>query len=454
MTYSDAIGFLHDLRLHGCKLGLEHSLHLAKLAGNPQDHLRFIHVAGTNGKGSTCAMLESIYRSAGLRVGLYTSPHLVSFRERIQVNRNPITAEEVITGVTRLQSLVETFPTDHCPTFFEVVTVLALSHFAERSRDLVIWETGMGGRLDATNIVHPLASLITNIELDHERWLGSTRAEIAFEKAGIIKSDVPILTAAEAPEALEVIRRTAAERRAPLTVLPPGTAGEAGLQTDLKLPLRGPHQRRNAALAIATVNRLQQVLPVSPAQLQQGLTNVDWPGRMQRVRPRSGVEVVLDCAHNPSGMSALAQGLGIEYPGRRPAIVLGMLADKDYAGMVSLAASIAKRIVFVPVRSDRSVEPRALASAYAINRSDISVDCRASIAEALELLAHESFVVITGSLYLVGEAMETLGLVSALDVQEHSLNDWSPAAAGAVENPLRPTIPRPLQPVQGRTTAR
>src|SRR4051812_47189070 len=170
VTYTEAIKFLYDLQLFGAKLGLENTYKLAALAGHPQNQLRFIHVAGTNGKGSTCAMLESIYRSAGLRVGLFTSPHLVSFRERMQLNRQPVSPRELVRLVGDLQPWVRAFPPDAPPTFFEVATVMALRYFAEKKCDLVIWETGLGGRMDATNIVTPLASVITSIALDHEQW--------------------------------------------------------------------------------------------------------------------------------------------------------------------------------------------------------------------------------------------------------------------------------------------
>jgi dihydrofolate synthase/folylpolyglutamate synthase len=216
MTYSEAVQFLYSLRLFGAKFGLENTFKLAALAGNPQNQLRFIHVAGTNGKGSTCAMLESIYRAAGLRPGLFTSPHLVSFRERIQVNRRLIPEPEVVRLVEELQPLLKQFSSDHHPTFFEVVTVMALKFFTGQKCDLVIWETGLGGRLDATNVVTPLASVITNIAFDHQQWLGDTLGKIAAEKAGIIKPAVPVITAADEPEVLAVIEKTAREENAPL----------------------------------------------------------------------------------------------------------------------------------------------------------------------------------------------------------------------------------------------
>src|ERR1041384_1854535 len=193
MSYQQAIEYLYSLRLFGTKLGLENTFRLAELAGNPQQRLRFIHVAGTNGKGSTCAMLESVYRAAGFKTGLFTSPHLINFCERIEVNRVPVSEEEVVRLVAEMQPLLAQFSAESHPTFFEVVTIMALKYFAEQQCEIVIWETGLGGRLDATNIVTPLASVITNIQRDHEQWLGHTLAKIAFEKAGIIKPGIPVI---------------------------------------------------------------------------------------------------------------------------------------------------------------------------------------------------------------------------------------------------------------------
>src|SRR4051812_30743483 len=205
MLYKEAIEFLYSLRLFGTKLGLENTFRLAAQAGNPQERLRFIHVAGTNGKGSTCAMLESIYRAAGLKTGLFTSPHLVSFCERIQVNRNPILEQDVVRLVTEMQPLLKESSADAHPTFFEAITVMALKYFDETGCDIVIWETGLGGRLDATNIVTPLASVITNVQLDQQQWLGNTMPEIAREKAGIIKRGIAWFTAGEDGEGVENI---------------------------------------------------------------------------------------------------------------------------------------------------------------------------------------------------------------------------------------------------------
>ena len=427
MTYPETIRFLYGLRLHGLKLGLENTQRLAGWVGRPQDRLRFIHVAGTNGKGSTCAMLESIYRRAGLRVGLFTSPHLVSFRERVQVDRRWITEAEVVAAVEQLRPLLDRFPSDHPPTFFEVVTVLALCHFAERHCDLVIWETGMGGRLDATNIVQPLASLITNIQLDHQHWLGSTRAAIAAEKAGIIKPGVPALTTTDDPEALAVIRQAAARVDAPLSVVPDAESTACGLPSDWPVPLQGRHQRTNAALALATVRALQTHLPVADRIAQEGLASVQWPGRMQLVRQTTGPDVLLDAAHNLSGMEALLRTLTAEYPQCRPAFILGMLRDKDWEAMGALAASQATRIFLVPVQSERSASPDELAAACQRVRPDAVVIPRPSLAAALAAAHDEPLVVVAGSLYLVGEATELLGLAPENTRAEHELNEWLPA---------------------------
>jgi dihydrofolate synthase/folylpolyglutamate synthase len=488
MTYQEAIHFLYDLRLFGLKLGLENTFKLAALAGNPHEKLRFIHVAGTNGKGSTCAMLESIYRAARLRVGLFTSPHLVSFRERIQVNRQLISEADVVrlvgeirrpgrpvalpalqpgitTGGTACENLkpaerscdftrVSTPPSmsaktsdgsgrrDACPTFFEFVTVMALRYFADQQCDLVIWETGMGGRLDATNIVTPLASVITNVELDHQQWLGDTRAQIAAEKAGIIKPGVPVITATDAPEALEVIETTAKKLNAPLFKMGQASIRSwSGKRPDL--PLLGGHQRLNAALAVKTVEVLREKIPVSEASIQRGLETVQWPGRMQLVNTVSGQLVLLDGAHNASSAEALCEvlrsGKVRRLISRRRhrtkdrairqdaggTLILGVLADKDWAPMCATLAPLAKRILLAPVSSERTAAPGALHEACVkANPTADTLTCP-SLADALKHAADDPFVIITGSLYLVGEAMELLKLLPATVGSERGLNEWT-----------------------------
>jgi dihydrofolate synthase/folylpolyglutamate synthase len=451
VTYAEAIQFLYGLQVFGARFGLETTRMLAERAGNPQDRLRFIHVAGTNGKGSTCAILESIYRAAGLRVGLFTSPHLVSFRERIQVNRQLISEADVVrlvgglrrTGVAGVS--IQNEPErktgdgnrrDACPTLFEFVTVMALSYFGEQNCDLVIWETGLGGRLDATNIVTPLASVITNIQLDHQQWLGNTLAEIAAEKAGIIKPGVPVLTAASEPEALRVIETVARGKGAKLIGV--GQASRLSpfevkrtLETGATPVLRllGEHQQLNAALALATVDVLQPQIPVSDAQIRTGLAQVNWPGRLQLVTRPGGQQILLDGAHNLAGVEALAVALRQHFPDAKPTLIVGMLADKDWRPMCARLAGLAARILTVPVGSERTAKAAELAAVCRETLPLETIEC-SSLVDAAHQAVNDSFVVITGSLYLVGEALELLGLGPAGEASERRLNDWGTANAG------------------------
>jgi len=430
MTYASAIQFLYGLQWFGLKLGLENTRRLAALAGNPQERLRFIHVAGTNGKGSTCAMIEAIYSATGLRVGLFTSPHLISFRERIQVNRVSISEADVVRLVQQAQRYLRGFPHDHSPTFFEVVTVMALCYFAEQGCDLVVWETGMGGRLDATNIVTPVASVITNIEFDHERWLGSTLSKIAAEKAGIIKPGVPVVTASDAPEALGVIRAAAGLAQAPLVTVGIEEVRTPPLDT-IALPLPGEHQKFNAALALATVRALSSRFPVSDDAVRRGLAAVQWAGRLQKIQTAPDCVTLLDGAHNPAGVHALEAALNLYYPDRRPVMIFGVLQDKDWSAMCHRLSPLAQALYLVPVTSARSARPDDLRLACQVTAAHLPIQICASIEEALELTRDAPFRLITGSLYLVGEALEKLSGESAPAVGERALNEWTPGSIGA-----------------------
>jgi dihydrofolate synthase/folylpolyglutamate synthase len=442
MTYPEAIQFLYDLRWFGTKFGLANTFKLAELAGQPQRRLRFIHVAGTNGKGSVCAMLESIYRAQGLRVGLFTSPHLVAFGERIQMNRQPLSETGTVRLVLEMRRLLAQgwpgvtpegvspaggSPPAHAgvehPTFFEVVTVMALRYFEEQGCDLVIWETGLGGRLDATNIVTPLASVITNIQFDHQKWLGNTLADIAREKAGIIKQGVPVVTGAEEPEARRVIESVASQQQASLVKVTADDGGRPPLDT-LSLPLLGQHQKTNAAIALAAVRAVSGLVPVSDASVRAGLSRVDWPGRLQLVTESSGRRILLDGAHNIGGVEILAAALKDISPTRQPVMILGMLADKDWPQMCRILAPLARRILLVPVHSERTAEPKLLAEVCRQANPALIIQECLSLSEALEQAAAEPFVTIAGSLYLIGEAFELLRLSPAKDGPERELNEW------------------------------
>lgn len=423
MTYAEAIQFLYGLQLFGTHFGLERTRQLAALAGNPQEKLRFIHVAGTNGKGSTCAMLEGIYRAAGLRVGLFTSPHLVSFRERMQVSRQLISEPDVTRLVAEIQPLIQRFPADAHPTMFEVVAVMALKHFAEQKCDLVIWETGLGGRLDATNIVTPLVSVITNIGLDHQQWLGDTLEKIAAEKAGIIKPGVPVITATEESKALEVIKNIAQGKHAPLTISTTQAVKSRLAGTPAPPSLIGEHQKYNAALALATVDVLQEQIPVSAENIRTGLANLNWPGRLQLIE-RRGQKILLDGAHNLAGAEALRAALEQEFPGMRPLLIFGALADKNWPDICRVLAPLASKIFSVPVASQRTADAAELANVFRAANPQVSVTAFQNLSDALNTSKDAPFVMITGSLYLIGEALEALGF-SPANTDERGLNEWS-----------------------------
>jgi dihydrofolate synthase/folylpolyglutamate synthase len=413
MNYKEAVDYLFQLQKFGANLGLERAFKLAELAGRPQDKLKFIHVAGTNGKGSTCAMLESIYRHAGYKTGLFTSPHLISFAERIQINRQLIPEPEVARLVAKMRDLLKQLPEGDHPTFFEVVTIMALIWFAEQECDIVIWETGLGGRLDATNIVTPLASVITSIDYDHEKWLGHTLPEIAREKAGIIKAGVPVFSCEQYDEVWKVLQETAFSFRMPVK--------GGGLISDVSSSLVGCHQQTNASLAVKVARNLP--IQVNEEQIRAALQNVTWPGRFD-IRGR----YILDGAHNPAGAKTLRQTLEQTFPGLNPTFIVGILADKDIAAMARELAPVASQIFTVAVHSDRAADAEGLAKQFRAVAPNIPVESSPSLTEALAKTENEDRVVITGSLHFIGEAMEHLGFEVGKP-GERSLNDWSQSSS-------------------------
>lgn len=426
MTYSDTIDFLYGIRLFGQKLGLETMQYLLHLMGDPQNSLRFIHIAGTNGKGSVAAMLHAALSTAGYRTGLYTSPHLVSFCERFQIDGQPIAESDVIRLVEEIKPLLEqvgAHPEFHAPTFFEAITAIALQYFREQKVDVVVWETGLGGRLDATNIVTPLVSVLTNIAFDHTQYLGETLSQIAMEKCGIIKQGVPVVTACAAPEALAVIRKTAAARASHLTIIGQevravrlseneqyqrvkltGTRDEYG---PLMIPLLGEHQTVNCATAVAALEATG--LSLTPRQVQEGLAQTTWPGRFQIVRHNP--TVVLDGAHNAAAAEKLAATLREHFANQELTLVLGVLRDKNYDQMCQILAPLATRVLCVPVNSERTCDPDQLARWCKAANATAQVSVRRNVAEAYTEATKrkEGGIVITGSLFLVGEALDRLG---------------------------------------------
>jgi dihydrofolate synthase/folylpolyglutamate synthase len=405
MTYKQALVWLYGLQRFGIKLGLENTRRLldecsgrisAKRPATPTGAYtpKVIHVAGTNGKGSVCAMIDSICRAQGYRTGLFISPHLVTFRERIRVNGEMMSEDAVAAGLTMIRDLVADW--DPHPTFFEVATALALRHFGDARVDIAILETGLGGKLDATNAVQSDVAVITPIGLDHEKWLGNTLAEIAGEKAGIIKAGVPVVSACQRPEAEEVIRARAAECRSPVQFVN---------ETYKRSPvaLRGEYQKQNAALAIASIHAAN--IQADEKAIVRGLAAVEWPARFQRWDERT----IIDGAHNPGAASILAQTWREVFGKQKATLVLAVLADKDLRGTCEALTPIADSILLPQIRSERAALPEELARVVSNIAPSLPCFVTPTIEEALALArAKPNPVLITGSLHFAGEVLAHL----------------------------------------------
>jgi len=391
VTYTKSLEWLFSTQEFGIKLGLENTRKLLAELGNPQAGNRFIHVAGTNGKGSVCAMMESILRRAGYRTGLFTSPHLIEFCERIQVNGREIPKDFVVNGLTQIRDLTGAW--GYYPTFFEITTALGLSYFSCEKCDVVVLETGMGGRLDATNAVEPMVSVLTPVALDHQQWLGASLAEIAAEKGGIIKRGIPVVSLRQDPEAAFVFEKIARENQSPITFV-------SEPLEKMKIGLMGNYQKLNAALAVAAIRHAG--LEVPEEAIRSGLESVNWPGRFQVMEGRC----VLDGAHNPAGVAQLAQTWLEYFPNQKPVVIFGSLKDKDASGMIANLRRIAARFVFVSVDSGRSESPDRLKELAATFGLD-SVVC-SSLKQALREAGSQDRILIAGSLFLVGEALAHL----------------------------------------------
>ena len=397
MSYDEAVAWLYATQLHGIHLGLENIRRLVHALGirvSGPAAPKFLHVAGTNGKGSTCAMLDACCRAAGLRTGLFTSPHLVTFRERMRIDGEMIGEDEVAAGLSEIRAL--TVGWKHAPTFFEIATALALAWFQRRGAAVVVLETGLGGRLDATNVVTPAVTVITRIDMDHQQWLGDSLAAIAIEKAGIIKPGVPVVTGPQADEVRVVIVQIAMWRGAELNLVmsPLGHA---------EIALAGSHQRWNAALAVHALEVAG--LGVSGEAIAQGLRSVEWPGRFQQIAPR----FVLDGAHNPASARRLAETWRELFGEKRATLILGVLRDKDVDGICAALLPIAGRILAVPVQNPRSATAQEVCRA--IGQSAPRQECIAvrDLPAAIRIAASmERRTLITGSLFLVGEALAHL----------------------------------------------
>ncbi len=404
-SYQEALSWLYGTQLFGIKLGLESVHRLFAELKIPDPAQRIIHVAGTNGKGSVCAMIDSILRAQGYRSGLFTSPHLVSFRERIQINGEMISESDVALGLTKIRDRVADW--DPHPTFFEIITALALLHFREHEAEFVILETGMGGRLDATNAAQPIVSVITPIDLDHQKWLGHTLIAIAGEKAGIIKAKTPVVSARQLPEAEKIIRARATECEASLQFVRETYSGEVALV--------GTHQKQNAALAIATLRSAS--IAIDDASIARGLATVTWPARFQHWDERT----VIDGAHNPAGAHMLAETWREKFADARATIILAVLSDKDLAGICRALSCIAERFLLPRIRSERAAPPEDLAAilreagrARPPGAPTIAIQTADTFANALtKARSYGERILITGSLHFAGETLAFLEGVPA-----------------------------------------
>src|SRR4029077_5616514 len=349
---------------------------------------KIIHVAGTNGKGSVCAMIDSICRAQGYRTGLFTSPHLVTFRERIRVNGEMISEDAVANGLTAIRDLVRSW--DPHPTFFEIATALALKHFSDTTIDIAILETGLGGRLNATNAVQSDVSVITLIDFDHQQWLGQSLREIATEKAGIIKSKIPVVSAPQAPDAEKVIRTRAAECEAPLQFV-----NDSYRKTSVDLS--GEYQKQHAALAIAALRAAK--VDIDDSSIARGLASVDWPARFQRWDERT----VIDGAHNPAAAHILAETWREIFSDHRATLILAILSDKDLRGICEALTPITDSVLLPKIRSERAAPPNELAEILSAITPPLPYFTPPSIAAAIDSArAKPNPILLTGSLHFAG----------------------------------------------------
>lgn len=437
MNYKQAWDYLDSLQFHKIKLGLDAMRSFMAKVGNPEQSLGIVHVAGTNGKGSVSVTLLTLLSQAGYRVGLYTSPHLSSVRERFRINDSFISEEKFAELATKIHTVLG----QEKITYFEFTTALAFLWFAEENLDLVVLETGLGGRLDATNIVTPLVSVITNVSMDHEAYLGNTITAVAGEKAGIVKSGVPVVSGVKAGEGLEEVK--AACELCGVNLLLYGDSfesfvaedgawqwqGDAGLSDvshkQLRCSMKGNYQIENASLALAVIELLKRKgFALSGEQIRQGLAAVHWPGRLEYfcldrntrktvkcLTTPDSVSYLLDGAHNPAGVDSLVQTLKSECSFQRLILIWGAMADKDLRKTLSQVAELAGRIILTKPDGERSAEPELLLQNipnHFQKKCTLSPAVEDAIAEAEKLAGKDDLILIAGSLYLVGASRKIL----------------------------------------------
>jgi dihydrofolate synthase / folylpolyglutamate synthase len=415
--YSETLDYLYGLEQFGIVLGLDSVSRILSLIGNPHQDLPSVHIAGTNGKGSVAAMVTAMAEEAGYRTGAYTSPHLVSFTERITVDGKPISEEEVVSLTQFIRERIEDQERDLKFTFFDFTTAMAFEHFRRNGVQLSVVETGLGGRLDSTNITTPLVSVITNVGLDHQEYLGNTIEEIAGEKAGIVKKGVPVVTGATG-SALSVIEKMSEVTK--VSVLGRdftfAKEGERVMSyrdatmslTEVHIALLGDHQFSNAAVALAAISLLKgRGFAFTEETIRAGLSSVTWPARLEFV-PASGMRpsVLFDGAHNPDGAETLAAYLRAHpIPGSK-ILIFGVMKDKDYRTMLAILTPVVDRVVLTRPAIERAAVPADLAPLA--NDAIVTDAVGTAIDQAFRIAVPGDLVIIAGSFYTIGEAKKFL----------------------------------------------
>ncbi len=435
LSYHDAWSFLDQLQFFKIKLGLDSMQAFLESADNPQQEIPFIHIGGTNGKGSVGATLLSILTASGYKAGLYTSPHLSSVRERFRIGDRYISRRDFTAVAGKIIHILD----GRQITYFEFTTTLAMLWFAEQHVDLAILEVGLGGRLDATNVVSPLVSVITNVSMDHEQYLGDTVTAVASEKAGIIKPGIPLVTGAADAEPLGVIQARAGQMKSPLHLLGRDFRGSLtspdpllwnydGLTfslTDLPLSMKGEYQVDNASIALATLEVIAPQFPVQEKHIRRGLEKTSWPGRLEEfwldkqgtvsrkpeTRDTPHFHFLLDGAHNPAGASALKKALQHDFRHESLLLVWASMADKDMNGTLLSLAPLAGEIIFTQPEPERSAAPDILFDLLPEDMRQKST-CVQDVSKALQVAMEKSrpgtMICVAGSLYLIGKARRIL----------------------------------------------
>lgn len=427
LSYEECMRYIHETAKFGSNYGLSRTNKLLELLGNPQKQIKTIHVAGTNGKGSTTAMISSVLKQAGYKIGMYTSPYLEEFEERIQINNVNIPKERLAEVITEVKDVVEQVKKLNLgePTEFEIITVAMFKYFCDEKVDYAVIEVGLGGRLDSTNVINPILSVIASISYDHMNILGNTIEEIAGEKAGIIKENTPVIVYPQSKEVERVLRTAAEERKADICFVSEFSAKllEAKRKNntqlievktnkdnyEVELPLLGRHQILNCAVAINVLEKLRELgVQIDTRSILQGIKNTRWIGRMEVMN--DSPLVVIDGAHNYDGIMNLKESIDTYFSYNKIILILGILADKEVVKMVKEITSIVNKVILTTPHSDRAENPEKLLDSIENHKDEVEIiqDYREAYKRALDIASEEDLILISGSLYMIGDMRKVI----------------------------------------------